>query len=131
MNITWKKQYETGNTEIDSEHKVFVIIISKIGTAIDQQVEWRQLEYLLTELLKYTDFHFCSEENVMRFCNYPDLKNHQEIHHNLRVELRQKIHILQRKEQEKTSELINFLMDWFLNHTSIEDKKIASFINNQ
>ena len=130
MEITWKKQYEVGNIEIDSEHKVFVEIICKIKEAISQQYDWKQLGYLLEELLKYTDFHFCSEENIMRFCNYPKLKYHREKHHILLMDLRQKIHVLQGKDQEKVNELITFLIDWFINHTLKEDMKIARFIEN-
>lgn len=131
MQIDWQKRYEIGNVEIDAEHKVFIKIIGKIKVALSKKNEWTQLVFLLEELLKYADFHFCSEENVMRSVNFPDLISHQKEHQQLLTDLRQKIHFLQAKKTEKSDELISFLMHWFLNHTLNEDRQIVHYIKNQ
>ena len=124
--IEWNKKIEVGNFEIDSEHKVFVRIIQKIRNAVERDTNKQHVERLIVELLKYAEFHFCSEENVMFEIEYPDIIDHKYEHEKLLAELRNLIFAFGLDKQD-VHELVNFLIKWFLNHTSIEDMKLARF----
>lgn len=131
-NIEWKEIYEVGNLEIDSEHKVFVRIIQKIQNFAekvekDGDHNKKHLERLVVELLKYAEFHFCSEENVMLEIEYPGIFDHKHEHEKLLAELRNLIFAFEMNKQD-IDELITFLTDWFIKHTVKEDKNLAQSI---
>ncbi|MBD3306280.1 bacteriohemerythrin [candidate division KSB3 bacterium] len=130
MEIAWKKTYEVGNLEIDAEHKIFVRIIQKIQRALEHTTEKGYLERLVIELYKYADFHFCSEENVMIAVGYPELAHHQEAHKQLLVELSSLISVFG-EEKRELQNLPQFLMNWFVNHTLAEDKKVGNYIKHE
>jgi hemerythrin len=77
--------------------------------------------------LKYADFHFTSEENIMIREEYPDYQWHKRIHERLKIELRDKIHIM-KYEFIDFELLLQFLIAWFKGHTTEEDKRLGTFI---
>jgi len=130
LTLEWKQAYEVGNFDIDAEHKIFLHIILKIQRAYIQKAPVSYLEALVSELIKYADFHFCSEENLMRAVDYPDLKNHQEVHKRLMFQLNEEVNTVVFKYINFHT-LIEFLYQWFLEHTTEEDKKLAVYIQNR
>lgn len=124
--IVWNSIYETGIAEVDNEHKVFVSIIQRLESGIAAQNKM-QVMNIVEELLKYADFHFTSEENIMIREEYPDYQWHKRIHERLLIELRDKIHIM-KYEFIDFDLLLNFVISWFKGHTTIEDKKIGEYI---
>jgi len=129
--IKWDKKYEVGNVEIDSEHKVFVRIIQKIENATEMRKNHSYVERLIYELLKYADFHFYSEETVMMEMNYPDIAMHKKEHQKLLLKLRDMVSIVEHEDYSRPMiDLIQFLTDWFVNHTTTVDKKLADYLEN-
>lgn len=126
-NIVWQKKYEIGNFEIDSEHEIFVRIINKISDAYSKGLDKEYIESLISELLKYAEFHFCSEENLMKIIEYPSLINHQEEHKKILTQLNDKICAID-YEFINYNELMQFCFTWFVDHTRTEDKKLAKFL---
>ncbi|TRX70240.1 bacteriohemerythrin [Carboxylicivirga sp. M1479] len=125
--IEWKTEYEVGNYDIDAEHRIFINIIRKISNAYYNQSDTQTLDDLVHELIKYTEFHFCSEENLMKAIDYPDFNNHRQIHSNLLLKLKDEINIVMAKHINFDI-LIDFLVDWFIKHTTMEDQKLANYI---
>ncbi|HON53749.1 MAG TPA: bacteriohemerythrin [Bacteroidales bacterium] len=124
--IVWNPTFETGIPEIDYEHKVFVSIIQRLESAL-QAKNKTQVINTIEELLKYADFHFTSEENIMIREEYPDYQWHKRIHERLKIELRDKIHIM-KYEFIDFELLLQFLIAWFKGHTTEEDKRLGTFI---
>lgn len=125
--LRWKKNFEVGNFEIDSEHKIFVKIIQKIKQAKKNRADKDFLMALVLELLKYAEFHFCSEENIMIKSQYPELLKHKKEHEKLLAELRNEIFSLQ-YEYIDFHTLEAFLIRWFTVHTINEDQKLAAHL---
>lgn len=120
-NIAWKDEYNIGLQEIDSQHQFFLKLINKI---IDNSSDSDAVDNLIEELLLYTRFHFKSEENIMMQLRYPLIQDHQKIHLDLISKLSDLI-TTSKIKQNQLSEIIDFLVDWFIIHTTTEDKKIA------
>jgi len=129
LTLEWKNVYEVGNFDIDAEHKIFLHIIQKINNAYVQKASVSYLEALVAELIKYADFHFCSEENLMQAVNYPDLKYHREVHKKLMLKLKDVVNTVVYRYIDFNT-LIGFLYQWFVDHTTEEDKKLAVYIQN-
>ncbi len=125
--IEWNEKYEVGNLEIDAEHRVFVKILQKIIMATESKRDSKAIERLIDELLKYTEFHFCSEENIMFDITYPEIMTHKFEHEKLLMDLRYQIFAFEQKERD-LHELVDFLKNWFINHTLNTDKKMALYL---
>lgn len=124
--VEWNEAYEVGHIDIDTEHKMFVRIIQKIqdAAANSDVINAKHLERLIEELMKYTEFHFYSEENIMFEIDYPDLLNHKHQHEKLLTDLRNLIFTFE-MNRDDLAELVKFLTDWFIHHTTKEDRKLA------
>jgi hemerythrin len=128
--IVWDKKYETGNFEIDSEHKVFLRLIQKVNEAIENKREEKRIARLMEELQKYAEFHFCSEENIMMEADFPGLESHVQEHQKLSFDLRSLL-FADQLSTESLNELVGFLVNWFENHTFKEDMKVALFLKEK
>jgi hemerythrin len=78
--IPWNKSYEIGHELIDSQHKIFLMLLNKLSVTIANGVTKEHMFRVLNELKKYAEFHFLSEENVMHECYYPGIDHHKRIH---------------------------------------------------
>ncbi len=105
-------------------------MIRNIAYSIEAEAHSDYVMRLLMELEKYAEFHFYSEENVMISCGYPDLARHQQEHRQLMVDLGSKI-ALYRTGGTDASNVLDFLVEWFLTHATGEDKKLAAYIQKE
>ena len=80
--------------------------------------------------MKYVEFHFCSEENAMYFADYPELDFHKQQHQQLIIKLREMIPSIESKYND-ISGLVTFLMNWFIKHTTSEDRKLVEFFKTE
>ncbi len=128
--IEWKKKYEIGHSRIDFEHQIFVDLIAKIYDAAKEGKDKEYLQRLLYELNKYVEFHFVSEENIMYSINYPEYETHKHHHEKLLEIYNQKSMEIELGEQT-IDDFLTFLLDWFVSHTIIEDKKIATYLKGK
>jgi len=130
MQLEWNDDLAIGNHLIDAEHHFFLDLVKNIVYSVEAEAHSDYIVRLLVELEKYADFHFCSEENIMLSCGYPDLARHAEIHRHLLKKLQEKIDRYKAGELE-ASDVLEFLGSWFLMHTAHEDKKIAEHIRKE
>jgi hemerythrin len=124
--LEWSDKFLIGIPRIDFEHETFFGLVSDFEKARLSKADKKQLLGILDEIALYAKFHFRSEENVMTSLGYPGLKAHEEKHLQLVEDLSNKI--LGMTLGSITAEATQkFLVDWFLHHTTNEDKKIAEF----
>ena len=129
IGIKWDEKFEIGHERIDFEHRIFVGLIRDLSLEHDANPHGPRGERILRELYKYAEFHFVSEENIMADVGYPDLAEHQRSHQIILAELQNRTHQLL-AGQATADGIVAFLYQWFALHTTTEDKRIASFIQN-
>lgn len=125
--LIWEESFQTGNNDIDTQHKIFINIIKKVITAKEKGKDKKLLETLLAELIKFTEFHFISEENIMRENTYPQFNEHRKEHEKVLADLRNRIFSLQ-YEYIDFQNLEIYLKEWFSQHTIHHDAQLAKFI---
>ena len=128
--MEWQKDYELGHDKIDLEHRVFFDLVKSVGSALDRGDSKDRIRRLIAETAKYADFHFLSEENIMIDVGYPDFADHHKIHQELMQSLNRCIVNFEVSE-ESTRDLVTFLTNWFVKHTTNEDLKVAKYIKQQ
>jgi hemerythrin len=125
--LKWDDSLSVGNFEIDTQHQMFVALINRISTQMARGTDKRLLENLLRELLKYAEFHFISEENMMAASGYPGVEHRKE-HQALLAELRNRLFSMQ-QENIDFEKLFAFLVSWFKEHTATVDRELAKVIS--
>ena len=128
--IRWKSDFETGVEEIDLQHHYFADLINRLSRLLSSTDDKAFEARLLNELIKYAQFHFVSEENLMYLMHYEGLQEHKKLHFDLLNMLNAKIGMFQ-QEMVGSDEVVGFLQEWFVMHTLVEDKKLAAFSKPQ
>lgn len=122
--ITWTNSLNIGVKAIDEDHKILIDLFNKVN----QQITKEATDYssTLEELSDFCTEHFVREEAVMEACNFPDLKNHKQIHHLLLKQMRQMLKQAQ-QNQLNPAELYQFLFDWLVQHIQSMDAIIEPY----
>lgn len=127
IDIHWDRRYEVGHPRIDHEHQVFVDLIRSVSREAQRGVPSERAARLLTEVKKYAEFHFVSEENIMLDTGYPDVERHRQEHSRLLFELDDRLQQV-RLGAIGLEDVAEFMFEWFALHTTQEDKKIAQYL---
>ncbi len=126
--MEWKEEYSVGHEQIDNEHKQFIRLVSQLEE-MNTLTDKSSLLVHLDELEAYTHFHFTNEEKTMQQAGYPGFTIHQKLHEKLLITLGKNLKEI-KAEQKSVYELIQFLVKWFIFHTSSEDKKFTRYLKN-
>lgn len=127
--IPWNASYEIGHELIDSQHKIFLMLLNKLSVTIANGVTKEHLFRVLNELKKYAEFHFLSEENVMHECVYPGIDNHKRIHSEILFEFAALSERVSHGRSD-SSDVVAFLKSWLFDHIQNEDSHIALYARN-
>jgi hemerythrin-like metal-binding protein len=125
----WSDIYSVKIGIIDSQHKNLVNIINELHQAMITRHGKEQLGTILSTLIKYTQMHFKTEENLLESHQYPEYARHKTEHDQLTktvLDFRSKF---QRDEIGLTIEVMDFLKDWLIKHILGTDKRYAPFLN--
>jgi hemerythrin len=122
MELYWVSEFEIGNEYVDSQHRYFLDLITRIGKSLKETNDNDYKRRLIVELHKYADFHFASEENIAISCGLSGIKNHHQLHIELLEDLNQYAENLD-NGTKTIDEFLEFITDWFLVHTQHEDRK--------
>ena len=128
--LEWRDEFLVGADEIDNQHRELLANINKLATMIASG-DTSGIDGTLAFLGDYVQFHFGSEEKIMRDLAYPLMSDHVHEHKKL-------IEQFIRLKGEITSRLHDplylgfqiqlFLFDWFANHTTKTDRHLGKFI---
>jgi len=122
MELEWESEFETGNEYVDLQHRFFVDLLNRVGINFRETDDAAYTEKLISELRKYADFHFTSEENIATSCNLQGVSAHHQRHLELLEEFNHHAEDLN-KGLITVDQFLGFLTDWFVGHTVYEDQK--------
>ena len=120
--ILMDAKYALGLIELDSQHTYFFNLLDRVEEVCSKHAG-DGIELMLGELLRYTEFHFSSEEALMVAYGYPS-DGHKAEHAMLMARVRS---MLGDKDFRPPS-LRLFLYNWITNHIDLEDRELAAFI---
>ncbi len=123
MELEWESNFETGNKNVDLQHRFFVDLINRVGKNFKETDDAAYTQNLISELRKYADFHFTSEENIATSCDLQGVSSHHQRHLELLEEFNHHAEDL-KKGLISVGQFLGFLTDWFVGHTVYEDQKL-------
>jgi hemerythrin len=129
--IQWDDRKMSVNIEeIDRQHKALVGLINNLFDVVKAGRSNEIFEKLISDLIRYTEFHFSDEENYFKQYNYPEAKAHMLQH----KEFIDKVSLFKKDfdsgKTGLTRKVLDFLRDWLVEHIMGTDKKYSKFFND-
>lgn len=122
-NVKFDEKFKTNIPIVDYEHAKLFTIINDIIDASKEEIPNNLLyEINIGELVKYTKFHFRSEEELMERAGYEDFASHKAAHDAFTARVLEFQNELNENKLD-VEKLVIFLTDWLTNHILIVDKK--------
>jgi hemerythrin len=121
-------KYKTGISFVDEEHEKLFEIIKETHDVIHAELlhdKYDPIVAILDKLKEYTVSHFTDEEQYMKYIGYEGLEM-QKYAHTAFVDRLNEIDLdhMDDNQEEYLEDLIDFLLEWLINHILKMDKKI-------
>ncbi|MDR1931410.1 MAG: hemerythrin family protein [Spirochaetales bacterium] len=128
--VAWNAELETGNEEIDTQHRQLFKLTSDLVDACTSGRGSSVLGEALDFLAAYTLKHFGDEEALQLKYHYPGYEEHKKLHDDFKQTALTLI--AEYKESGSSADLSNkvysVIVRWLVAHIKGEDSKIAAFI---
>ena len=130
VQIEWKSEWESGNQEIDKQHRELVNFGNELIFDVFSDEDKKKIEPKLDEFLDHVIYHFNSEEGILNSSKFMGVKEHSETHKLIIADaLRMKEAYLSGKL--KPSAFFSFIFDDFIvGHMLKEDIKFFPFVHD-
>jgi len=127
MSIKWEDGLKTGIQAIDEQHQFIVDALSEIQIL---KLKKAELFQLLIDLQAYLSCHFDLEEKYMIDTNYPEFASHKADHDKVLQDTKNILtqYNVDVSPSEIAMELVNYMQNWFLDHYSNIDVKMAEYL---
>jgi len=124
--FVWKKEFELGIELIDGQHKQLLEIGNRISSLVaahdDESDNYDDIMAVIGELKDYTVYHFTTEENLFRECNYLDSKNHKKEHDDFIAYINSvDFESIDVDQKGFLKDLLKKLINWVFNHIITTD----------
>lgn len=103
------------------------MLFRKLDVAIKSREPDPVLSRIFQEVKRFVEFHFVSEENVMRETRFPGIEAHERLHHELLMELNSMIAGIPSR-REYPEDLLYFLSHWLFEHIGEHDQAVARHV---
>jgi hemerythrin len=133
MAYTWNSDLETGNKQIDSQHRQLIDAINALLDACARGQGRTVIAPMTKFLYDYTSKHFADEEKLQLDSGYPDYENHKLYHEGFK----KVVHDISKQldEQGATIALLgkvnSSIGDWLVKHIKREDVKVAAHVRSR
>ena len=126
--IEWTDTYRLGIDLLDSHHRNLVELLNRAYNAISLDRREGEISGIFNELLRYTEYHLQTEEQMMKEVGYSRMYSHVSEHDMFRNKLNE-LQAGQATEDSKFyAGVIYFLEEWLLSHILLIDKEFAEFV---
>ena len=127
----WKDSLLIGVSSIDSQHRKLIGAIDELMEACVKGQGRERIGETLAFVVSYTKEHFADEERVQTAYAYPGMIAHKQLHKQYVSDI---LNLVKEYEKDGPSvtlvgKLNKSLVDWLIEHISVEDKKIGEHIN--
>jgi len=128
----WNENFNTGFTEIDEQHKVFVSLINQLASSLGNESDRSLLDESFEKLADYAVYHFQSEERIWEkfFPSDSSLKIHKENHLSFLTAVKElKKEELSKPLNEVIEDVLSFLTHWLAHHILDSDMRMSKVVS--
>lgn len=121
--VGWTEKYSVGSAEIDDQHKKLLSLINDLYSSFAEGRAEERIEGVLNEMVKYTEYHFKTEESYFNRFNYTDAQTHIKEHQFFIEQVGKFRNDFRNESITIAYDIMNFLRDWLIKHIQGSDKK--------
>ncbi|MGB0694178.1 MAG: bacteriohemerythrin [Rhodospirillaceae bacterium] len=124
--LTWTTKMSVGNEALDKDNRVFLDIVNRVHAVVRKKADHGSLIEVFDELDTYTEYHFNTEEQLLKMLRFSELDPHRDLHVGLRArtaEFRKKYE--HDPDKFQVLPFFDFLCDWWMRHVLREDMKYS------
>ncbi len=124
----WDKNFETGLTDVDHQHRHLVDLINQFGEMLTgNELVFDDIEKVFKELADYAQYHFDEEEELMRQVGIDQrhFDLHIDKHHNFLNEVKSMHSNISPENEGSVKILLGFLTKWLAFHILCTDQNLA------
>jgi hemerythrin-like metal-binding protein len=131
--VAWTPDLETGNEEIDTQHRQLFKLTSDLVDACTKGQSSTILGEALDFLASYTVKHFADEEALQLKYQYPEYENHKKLHDDFKKTAAALIaeYRATGSSADLSDKVYSVIIHWLVQHIKGEDSKIAAYIQAQ
>lgn len=133
----WDPRFSVRIAEIDQQHKQLIGLINRLHESMQPVGDRGARETaigelsgqaaVIDEMVEYSSYHFSSEEKFMRQYMYPDYEKHKKKHEDFINKVRTWKSEFDGGQAVFSSQIMNFLKEWWSGHILTADKKYELF----
>jgi len=127
--FSWNENHAIGLPEIDADHRALFHMAEQLYDEIENGTAQDKLDGLLARLTAYAQFHFESEEGLMRRTRFPGYAQHRREHESFAARVSHLRALSQTGSAGTAEALMEFLRGWIEQHTCGEDHLMAEHVN--
>lgn len=128
--LIWKKEYNSGNKEIDQQHQGLVNLANGLIQELNMNSSPEEMMVFFQNIIVHLVKHFDSEEKLMAVIQYPDHKIHGKIHKNL---IGKAFELMESFENGEINAIAYFSFlaeDVIMEHMLAEDLLFSPYVKN-
>lgn len=126
--VEWNEDLILGNNLVDSHHRHLVELLNKAHDSYIFGMKSGELDKIFNELLDYADYHFNTEEALMKTNNYIEKDSHRAEHQSFIKQVTEMRLKQPPNDLESYLDITNFLLEWLLTHIKEVDRLFCTFL---
>lgn len=123
--IPWNADLSVGVKVIDEQHQKLVDLINQLNEAMHAGKGKTVLQPILAELVRYTQYHFDTEDRLMDQHKFVGSISHKAEHKKLVADVVAYKTRFDKGDVLMSADLMNFLRDWLTRHIQQTDRKLG------
>ena len=140
--MQWTPGMSVGVPELDDDHKVLIRVINQLAENAEGDGRPAVVRQCLYALMRYAEYHFGREEEVMNACGFPEIPAHREEHQRFIAKIRRVAASFEQGESTARTkdtqsgarldqELLDFLKNWLNHHILVIDMAYRPLVENR
>ena len=127
--LQWTEDLSVDNIVVDNQHRELFDLTNNLILECKDDKCSPLIGETLSDLLKYAKRHFKEEEKLLREIKYPKLEEHEKMHIDFIFKIAMFCKDVLNGKSSVVEEMIEYLTDWLINHTSSADLDFKNYIN--
>lgn len=132
----WKEEFSVNVGKVDEQHQELFRLGTELYGLIRSMSEdfdhYDEIMGVIDQLADYTEYHFESEEGMMRDKGYPKLYSHIKQHETFVAKVRSiRTDEVDLRQKKVGMDLIVFIANWIENHILVTDMQYKEYMNER
>ena len=125
--LEWAKEYSIGARTDDRQKRLFAVV-RELADCLEKPGKPGTCRELQSEVEKEGSRLFAAQENLMKKRGFPELNHHRAEHEKMLAQIKRLDDQKGLLEETNHENVRDFLKDWVLTHTILEDRKLKAFL---